>query len=485
MHQLRSNRIFDETLRSAETCHSNSGRMFSVLSPSTCELLARLPDMGEAETRMAIEAAAAAQAAWAGMTATARSEILLRWSELVLKHGDELAAILTAEMGKPLQEAKTELTQATTYIRWYAEEAKRIYGENFPAPTNDRRMMVIKQPVGVVGAITPWNFPASTVTRKVAPALAAGCTVVLKPADQTPLTAGALLYLAEQAGLPNGVMNLIYTTDADAVGRELTSNLAIRKISFTGSLEVGRLIMSRCASSIKKLSLELGNSAPFIVFPDADMDKALDGVMQAKFRNAGQSCVAAGRIYVHDAIHDTFAQNLAARARELRLGDGFDPSVDIGPIIDLQGLRKIEEHVADAVTLGARTLCGGRAPARRGHFYEPTVLTQVTPKMKIAREESFGPLAPIIRFESDDEALQAANDTIFGLAAYFYSENIKRIWSLSEALEYGVIGINTGRMSSEAAPIGGLKQSGLGKEGSRHGLESYLDSKFICIGGLS
>lgn len=464
---------------------SNKGvKHFAVHNPSTGELLAELPDMDGADVAVAINRADASRDQWAGITARERSDALWQWHELILEHSEDLATILTAEMGKPLAEARSEVSHAAAYLQWYAEEANRIYGETISAPSTDRRMLVIKQPIGVVGAITPWNFPASMVARKISPALAAGCTVVLKPAEQTPLVAGAMFALARWAGFPDGVLNLVYASEGDAVGRELCSNPKVRKISFTGSTDVGRLLMRQCSDQIKKVSFELGGNAPFIVFDDADVEAAVDGAIQAKFRNAGQTCVSANRLYVHSSVHDTFAEKFTQHVRALRVGDGFTPDVAIGPLIDARALTKIEAHVSDAVTKGATIRCGGNRIGQSGTFFEPTVITDVTGAMRIAQEETFGPLAPIIRFDDPDEVVRAANNTIYGLAAYFYASNLKRVWRVAEALEYGMVGINTGRMSSEAAPFGGVKQSGIGREGSRHGLEDYLEMKYLCMGGL-
>ncbi|WP_095082130.1 NAD-dependent succinate-semialdehyde dehydrogenase [Mesorhizobium sophorae] len=461
-----------------------SARTFEVTSPSTGELLAELPDMGVEETRAAIDKAHCAQPGWAALTARERSDILWRWHQLIVDHADDLAAILTAEMGKPLAEAKSEVTHAAAYLQWYAEEANRIYGETISAPSTDRRMLVIKQPIGVVGTITPWNFPASMVARKISPALAAGCTIVLKPAEQTPLVAGAMFALAQLAGFPEGVVNLIYASEGDAIGRELCSNAKVRKISFTGSTEVGRLLMRQCSDQIKKVSLELGGNAPFIVFDDADIDAAVDGAIQAKFRNAGQTCVSANRLYVQSGVHDEFVEKLAEKVCQLSVGDGFDPGVSIGPLIDKRALAKIESHIADAVAKGGIVRRGGDRVGMEGTLFQPTVLTEVSRAMTVAQEETFGPLAPIIRFQDADQVVREANDTIYGLAAYFYASNLKRVWRVAEALEYGMVGINTGRMSSEAAPFGGMKQSGIGREGSRHGLEDYLEMKYLCMGGI-
>ncbi|MFC3320606.1 NAD-dependent succinate-semialdehyde dehydrogenase [Mesorhizobium cantuariense] len=461
-----------------------SVRTFEVSNPSTGELLAELPDMGVEETRSAIDKAYDAQPGWAALTARERSDILWRWHQLIVDHADDLAAILTAEMGKPLTEAKSEVTHAAAYPQWYAEEANRIYGETISAPSTDRRMLVIKQPIGVVGTITPWNFPASMVARKISPALAAGCTIVLKPAEQTPLVAGAMFALAHQAGFPEGVVNRIYASEGDAVGRELCSNAKVRKISFTGSTEVGRLLMRQCSDQIKKVSLELGGNAPFIVFDDADIDAAVDGAIQAKFRNGGQTCVSANRLYVQSGVHDEFVGKFAEKVCQLSVGDGFDPCIFIGPLIDKRALAKIESHIADAIAKGGIVRCGGDRVGMKGTLFQPTVLTEVSRDMTVAQEETFGPLAPIIRFEDADQVVREANDTIYGLAAYFYASNLKRVWRVAEALEYGMVGINTGRMSSEAAPFGGIKQSGIGREGSRHGLEDYLEMKYLCMGGI-
>ncbi|MGO6675391.1 NAD-dependent succinate-semialdehyde dehydrogenase [Rhizobium leguminosarum] len=459
-------------------------KTFDVLNPATGELLASLPDMGAAETRAAIDAAHAAQPGWAARPARERSAILRKWFDLMVANADELAAILTAEMGKPFPEARGEILYAAAYIEWYAEEAKRIYGETIPAPSDDKRMIVIRQPVGVVGTITPWNFPAAMITRKIAPALAVGCTVVSKPAEQTPLTAIALAVLAEQAGIPAGVFNVIVGVDGPAIGRELCGNEKVRKISFTGSTEVGRILMRQCADQIKKVSLELGGNAPFIVFDDADLDAAVEGAIASKYRNAGQTCVCANRLYVQSNVYDAFAAKLAAKVAEMSVGDGFEPGVVIGPLIDEQGLAKVEDHVSDALAKGAKVLTGGKRIDGAGTFFTPTVLTGVARGMKVAREETFGPVAPLFRFETVEDVIAQANDTEFGLAAYFYAGDLKKVWRMAEALEYGMIGINTGLMSSETAPFGGIKQSGLGREGSRHGADDYLEMKYLCIGGV-
>jgi succinate-semialdehyde dehydrogenase/glutarate-semialdehyde dehydrogenase len=457
---------------------------FDVVNPATGEILASLPDMGAAETASAIDAAYAAQPAWAALPAKDRSGLLRKWFDLIVGNADELAAILTAEMGKPLAEARGEILYAAAYIEWYAEEAKRIYGETIPAGQTDKRMLVIKQPVGVVGTITPWNFPAAMITRKIAPALAVGCTVVSKPAEQTPLTAIALAVLAERAGMPAGVLNIIVGVDGPAIGRELCGNEKVRKISFTGSTEVGRILMRQCADQIKKVSLELGGNAPFIVFDDADLDAAVEGAIASKYRNAGQTCVCANRIYVQSNVYDAFASKLARKVEQLSVGDGFKAGVTIGPLIDEQGIAKVEDHVRDAVSKGAKVILGGNRIDGAGTFFAPTILTEVAQGMTVAREETFGPVAPLFRFETVEDVIRQANDTEFGLAAYFYAGDMKKVWRVAEALEYGMIGINTGLMSSETAPFGGIKQSGLGREGSRHGADDYLEMKYLCIGNL-
>jgi succinate-semialdehyde dehydrogenase/glutarate-semialdehyde dehydrogenase len=457
---------------------------FDVVNPATGEVLASLPDMGAAETSDAIDAAHAAQPAWAARPAKERATILRKWFDLMVANADELAAILTAEMGKPFAEARGEILYAAAYVEWYAEEAKRIYGETIPAPSNDKRMLVIKQPVGVVGTITPWNFPAAMIMRKIAPALAVGCTVVSKPAEQTPLSAIALAVLAEQAGIPAGVFNVIVGEDGPGIGKELCGNEKVRKISFTGSTDVGRILMRQCADQIKKISLELGGNAPFIVFDDADLDAAVEGALASKYRNAGQTCVCANRLYVQSGVYDAFAAKLAAKVEEMSVGDGFRSGVTIGPLIDEQGLAKVEDHVRDAVSKGAKVLTGGKRIEGAGTFFTPTVLTGVTRSMKVAREETFGPVAPLFRFDTIEDVIQQANDTEFGLAAYFFAGDLKKVWRVAEALEYGMVGINTGLMSTETAPFGGIKQSGLGREGSRHGADDYLEMKYLCMGSL-
>ncbi len=463
---------------------ADGGGLFPVHDPASGALLAQLPDCGAGETRRAIAAADAAWPAWRAQTAKERAAILRRWHELLLAHADDLAQLITAEGGKPLAEAKGEVAYGAAFVEWFAEEAKRAYGESIPTTAADKRLLTIRQPVGVCAAITPWNFPLAMITRKVAPALAAGCPVVVKPAEQTPLTALALAELAVRAGLPPGVFNVVTGSAAAAVaiGGELCASPTVRHLSFTGSTEVGRLLMAQCAPTIKKLSLELGGNAPFIVFDDADVDAAVAGALAAKYRNAGQTCVCANRLLVQDGIYDEFAQKLAARAAQLKVGAGTEDGVVQGPLIDAQALAKVEAHIADALAHGARVLTGGRRHARGGNFFEPTVLAGVTGAMRVAREETFGPVAPLFRFQDEDEAVAMANATEFGLAAYFYSRDVGRCFRVGEALEYGMVGINTGLISNEVAPFGGVKQSGLGREGSKHGLDEYLEIKYLCFG---
>ncbi|MFC7704603.1 NAD-dependent succinate-semialdehyde dehydrogenase [Plastorhodobacter daqingensis] len=458
---------------------SGQGATLAVTDPADGAVIAAVPALGAAETEQAISAAAAAFPAWAARPAKERSALLRRWFDLILAHADDLAAVMTAEQGKPLAEARGEVLYAASFIEWFAEEAKRVYGDLIPAPQADKRLVVMRQPIGVTAAITPWNFPAAMITRKVAPALAAGCTMIVKPAEQTPLTALALAVLAQRAGIPAGVLQVI-TGDAREIGAVLTGSDVVRKLSFTGSTEVGRILMAQSAPTIKKLSLELGGNAPFIVFDDADLDRAVEGAMQSKYRNAGQTCVCANRIYVQAGVHDAFAEKLAARVAELKVGPGTAPDVAIGPLIDADALAKVEHHVADALAGGATIRLGGRRAARGGTFYEPTILTGVTQAMRIAQEETFGPVAPLFRFETEAEAVQMANDTVFGLAAYFYTESARRAWRVAEALEYGMVGHNTGLISNEVAPFGGIKQSGLGREGSRYGIDEYLELKYLC-----
>ncbi|WP_195724625.1 MULTISPECIES: NADP-dependent succinate-semialdehyde dehydrogenase [Herbaspirillum] len=464
-------------------CDADQGGKHEVHNPANGSLLGSVPMMGAAETRRAIEAANAAWPAWKKKTAKERSVILRRWYELMMANADDLALIMTAEQGKPLAEAKGEIGYAASFIEWFAEEGKRTYGDTIPSPSPSNRIVVIKEAIGVCAAITPWNFPAAMITRKAGPALAAGCPMVLKPAEATPFSALALAVLAERAGIPAGVFSVV-TGSAKDIGGEMTSNPIVRKISFTGSTGVGKLLMEQSASSIKKLSLELGGNAPFIVFDDADLDAAVEGAIASKYRNAGQTCVCANRIYVQDGVYDAFAAKLVEAVKKLKVGDGMENGVTQGPLINEQAVKKVEQHIADAVSKGARVLLGGKRHALGHSFFEPTVLADVTPAMQVAREETFGPMAPLFRFKTDDEAVALANDTEFGLASYFYSRDIGRIWRVAEGLESGMVGINTGLISNEVAPFGGVKQSGLGREGSHFGIDDYLVVKYLCMGGI-
>jgi succinate-semialdehyde dehydrogenase/glutarate-semialdehyde dehydrogenase len=463
---------------------ADSRKRFDVDNPADGSVIASVPDMGAAETRKAIEAANAAWPAWRALAAKERSKILRKWFDLIVANADDLALLLTTEQGKPLAEAKGEILYGASFVEWFAEEAKRIYGDVIPSPTNDRRLITIKQPVGVCAAITPWNFPNAMITRKVAPGLAAGCTFVLKPAEQTPLSALALAELAERAGIPKGVLNVVTGQDAAAIGKELCANPIVRKVTFTGSTEVGRILMRQSADTIKKMSLELGGNAPFIVFDDADLDAAAEGALASKYRNAGQTCVCANRIYVQDKVYDAFAAKIAEKIKGLKVGKGTDSGVTIGPLIDEQGIKKVEDHVADAVAKGAKVVLGGKRHALGGLFFEPTLLTGMNTDMKVAREETFGPVAPLFRFQGDDEAIAAANSSEFGLCAYFYSRDVGRIFRAAEALEAGIVGVNVGIISTEVAPFGGVKQSGLGREGSKYGIEEFVEIKYIALGGI-
>jgi succinate-semialdehyde dehydrogenase/glutarate-semialdehyde dehydrogenase len=451
-----------------------------VVNPASGLVLAAVPRCGAAETARAIAAAEAAWPAWRALSAKQRAALLQAWFKLIIDHTDDLAQLITAEGGKPLAEARGEVVYGASFVEWFAEEGKRTYGESIPSPAADKRLLVIKQPIGVCAAITPWNFPLAMITRKVAPALAAGCPVVVKPAEATPLTALALAFLAEQAGFPAGVFNVV-TGNPQAIGGALTASPVVRKLSFTGSTGVGRLLMAQCAPTVKKLSLELGGNAPFIVFDDADLDAAVDGAMTAKYRNTGQTCVCANRFLIQAGIYEAFAAKLAEKTQALQVGPGDQPGVTQGPLINAAGLAKVEAHVADAVSKGARLLAGGARHALGGNFFQPTVLADVTSEMKVAREETFGPVAPLFRFTTEAEAVAMANDTEFGLAAYFFSRDIGRCWRVGEALEYGMVGVNTGLISNEVAPFGGIKQSGIGREGSRYGIEEYLEIKYLCF----
>lgn len=460
---------------------SESGATFEVTNPANGEVIATLPDMGREETAQAIDAAHAAQVAWAARTGKDRAAVLRKLFDLMVANADDLATILTMEMGKPWAEARGEILYGASYMEWFAEEAKRVYGDTIPGHQPDKRIIIIRQPVGVVAAITPWNFPNAMLARKLAPALAAGCAMVSKPAAETPLSALSLAVLAERAGLPAGLYNVILGTDAPAIGQEFTSNAKVRKLTFTGSTEVGRILMRQGADNIMKLGLELGGNAPFIVFEDADLDAAVEGAMVSKYRNNGQTCVCANRIYVHADVYDAFAEKLAAKVSAMKVGDGFEEGVNAGPLIDDAALAKVNDHIADATSKGAKVMLGGKAHQRGGLFFEPTVLTDVTPAMKIAREETFGPVAPLFRFNTEADVIAMANNTEFGLASYFYSRDVSKIFRVAEALEYGMVGINTGLISTEVAPFGGIKQSGQGREGSRYGLEDYTEMKYLCL----
>jgi succinate-semialdehyde dehydrogenase/glutarate-semialdehyde dehydrogenase len=462
---------------------ADSGKTIEVTNPATDEVLGTIPEMGAAETRRAIEAANKAWPAWRARTAKERSKILRKWFDLMMENQDDLAMLMTAEQGKPLAESKGEIAYGASFVEWFAEEAKRVYGDTIPQHQPDKRIVVIKEPIGVVAAITPWNFPNAMITRKCAPALAAGCPVVIKPATQTPYSALALAELAERAGMPKGVLNIV-TGSAKAIGGEMTSNPIVRKLSFTGSTEIGKLLMSQCAGTVKKVSLELGGNAPFIVFDDADLDAAVEGAMASKYRNTGQTCVCANRLLVQDGVYDAFAEKLAAAVKKLKVGDGLKGETQQGPLIDMKAVAKVEEHIADAVGKGARVVVGGKRHALGHSFFEPTILADVTPRMAVAREETFGPVAPLFRFKTDEEAIRMANDTEFGLAAYFYSRDIGRVWRVAEAVEYGIVGINTGIISTEVAPFGGVKESGIGREGSKYGMDDFLEIKYLCMGGV-
>ena len=462
---------------------AESGKSSPVHNPANGEELGSVPRMGAAETKRAIEAAERAWPAWRAKTAKERAVILRKWFDLMMANQEDLAQIMTAEQGKPLTESRGEIAYGASFIEWFAEEGKRAYGDTIPSPWADKRIVVMKQPIGVCALITPWNFPNAMITRKAGPALAAGCTVVIKPAGQTPYSALALAELGERAGVPKGVLNII-TGDSKAIGAELCANPLVRKLSFTGSTETGRVLMRQCADTIKKLSLELGGNAPFIVFDDADLDAAVEGALASKYRNAGQTCVCANRLYVQDGVYDAFASKLSDKVRGFKVGPGNEPGVVIGPLIDENGVKKVEAHVADALGKGAKVILGGKRHQRGGLFFEPTVLANVTPSMVVSREETFGPVAPLIRFKTEDEVVGLANDSEFGLAGYFYSRDVGRIFRVAERMETGIVGANVGIISTEVAPFGGVKQSGLGREGSKYGLEEYLEVKYVLVGGL-
>lgn len=480
--QLNDSTLFrQQAFIQGKWCDAESKKTIEVTNPANAQLLGTVPKMGANETRTAIEAANQALPAWRALTAKERAIILRRWFDLMMANQDGLAKLMTLEQGKPLAEAKGEIAYAASFIEWFAEEGKRIYGDTIPGHQADKRLIVIKQPIGVTAAITPWNFPAAMITRKAGPALAAGCTTVLKPASQTPFSALALAELAQRAGIPDGVFNVV-TGSASEVGNELTGNPLVRKLSFTGSTEIGRQLMQQCAKDIKKVSLELGGNAPFIVFDDADLDKAVDGALASKFRNAGQTCVCANRLYVQDGVYDAFAKKLQAAVEKLTLGDGLAQGVTTGPLIDEKAVAKVKEHIEDALSKGARIITGGQPHELGGNFFQPTILVDVPASAKVAKEETFGPLAPLFRFKDEADVVAQANDTEFGLAAYFYARDLSRVFRVGEALEYGIVGINTGIISNEVAPFGGIKASGLGREGSKYGIEDYLEIKYMCIG---
>jgi succinate-semialdehyde dehydrogenase/glutarate-semialdehyde dehydrogenase len=480
--ELKNNKLFrQQCYIDGAWLDAESGKSIDVINPATGGVLGTIPNMGTAETRRAIEAANRALPAWRAKTAKERSNLLRRWYDLMMANQDDLARLLTLEQGKPLAEAKGEIAYGASFIEWFAEEAKRVYGDVIPPHQGDKRIVVIKQPVGVVGAITPWNFPNAMITRKAGPALAAGCTIVIKPATQTPFSALAMAELAEEAGIPAGVINIL-TGSAREIGGELTSNPIVRKITFTGSTEVGKILMEQSAQTVKKVSMELGGNAPFLVFDDADLDAAVEGAMMSKYRNMGQTCVCANRIIVQAGVYDAFAEKLAEKVKALKVGPGLEEGVVQGPLIDEAAIEKVKEHIADAVAKGAQVVVGGAPHSLGGTFFQPTVLTNVTTEMKVTREETFGPVAPLFRFETEEEGIAMANDTEFGLASYFYARDVGRIWRVGEALESGIVGINTGIISTEVAPFGGVKESGVGREGSKYGIEDFLEIKYMCMG---
>src|SRR6266849_6282602 len=482
--ELKDPRLFREACYiDGQWVQAASGQTQNVDNPATGRIIGTVPKLSGAETRQAIEAANRAFPAWSKRTAKERAAVLRRWFDLMMENQDDLARLMTLEQGKPLSESKGEVAYAAAFLEWFGEEAKRIYGDTIPPHQSDKRIIVIKQPIGVVACITPWNFPLAMITRKAGPAIGAGCTVVLKPASQTPFSALALAELAERAGVPKGVFNVL-TGSATEIGGELTSNPIVRKLSFTGSTEIGKILMVQCAATVKKLSLELGGNAPFIVFEVADLDAAVEGAIASKYRNTGQTCVCANRLLVQDSVYDAFAGKLAGAVKALKPAPGTEAGATQGPLIDDRAVEKVESHIADATSKGAKVLLGGKRHALGGRFFEPTILTDVTSAMAVAREETFGPVAPLFRFTPEAEAIALANDTEFGLAAYFYGRDIARVWRVAEALEYGIVGINTGIISTEVAPFGGVKESGLGREGSKYGIEEFLEIKYLCLGGI-
>lgn len=481
----RPNLFRDKTFIDGKWIEADSGNSFLVTNPSTMETIGDVPDMGVAETKRAIAAAEKALPAWAAKSAKERAVVLRKWADLMVANADDLAAIMTMEQGKPLPEARGEILYAASFFEWFAEEGKRAYGDVIPSPIKNSRMITIKQPIGVCATITPWNFPAAMIARKVAPALAAGCTVVSRPASETPYSALAMAVLAEEAGVPAGVFNVITGADSRSIGLEMCENPAVKKLSFTGSTAVGKILMEQCAGTLKKLSLELGGNAPFIVFEDADIDAAVDGAIICKFRNAGQTCVCANRIYVQDSIYNEFAKKFTTKVKALKVGDGMEKDVAIGPLINDKAVEKVREHIDNAIMNGASIATGGQPHKLGGTFFEPTVLTGVTPKMQISCEETFGPVAPLFKFKDEAEVIRLANDTRFGLASYFYAKDVARVWRVAEALEYGMVAVNAGILSTEVAPFGGVKESGFGREGSKYGLEDYLQIKYILMGGIA
>ncbi len=474
----------DKAYIGGEWASADSGETFEVTNPANGAVLARLPDMVETETRRAIEAANLAWPAWAAKTAKERAKVLRKWFDLMMANQEDLAVIMTSEQGKPIAESRGEVAYGASFIEWFAEEGKRIYGDVIPQTQAGRRIIVLKQPIGVVAAITPWNFPNAMITRKCGPALAAGCPIVIKPPAETPLSAIALAVLAERAGVPNGIFNIVTTKHSSRVGQEMTGNAIVRKFSFTGSTEIGKLLMRQCASTVKKVSLELGGNAPFIVFDDADLDAAVAGAMLSKFRNMGQTCVCANRLFVQDKVYDAFAKKLATATAALKVGDGLSDGVMQGPLINMEAVEKVERLIKDATSKGAKLATGGKRHALGQTFFEPTVLTEVDAQMAIAQEEIFGPVATLFRFEKEADAIKLANDTEYGLAAYFYARDIGRVWRVAEALEYGIVGINEGIISTEVAPFGGMKESGIGREGSKYGIEDFLEVKYLAMGGI-
>jgi succinate-semialdehyde dehydrogenase/glutarate-semialdehyde dehydrogenase len=481
--ELQDARLFRQACY-VDGAWTEAREVIEVDNPATGEIIGTVPKLGRAETKRAIDAASRAFPVWRRKTARERAAVMRRWFELMLASQDDLARLMTIEQGKPLTESKGEVVYAASFLEWFGEEAKRAYGDTIPHQQPDKRLLVVKEPIGVVACITPWNFPLAMITRKAGPAIASGCTVVLKPASQTPFSALALAELASRAGVPPGVFNVI-TGSANEIGAELTSNPIVRKLSFTGSTETGKVLMAQCAATVKKLSLELGGNAPFIVFDDADLDAAVEGAMASKYRNTGQTCVCANRLLVQDSVYDRFSAKLAEAVKKLAPAPGLDDGATQGPLIDDRAIEKVESHIADAISKGARVMVGGKRHSRGGRFFEPTILTGVTPAMAVAKEETFGPVAPLFRFSTEAEAIALANDTEFGLAAYFYGRDIARVWRVAEALEYGIVGINTGIISTEVAPFGGVKESGIGREGSKYGLEEFLEIKYLCMGGIS